>query len=64
MNEFTLICAASWIFLKDFAFYIEDIEYFIELIMVGLLFLTLLLSAIRIIFGLKEKLCRKEIKNE
>ena len=26
MNEFTLICAALWIFMKDFAFYTKNIE--------------------------------------
>ena len=64
MNEFTLICAASWIFMKDFAFYSEDVEYVIELAMVGLLFLTLLLSTIRFVFGFKEKFCQKEVKNK
>ena len=63
-NEFIVICTASWIFMKGFSFYNEDIEYIIEMTMIALLFLTVLLSAIRIVFGFREHFCPKEAKLE
>lgn len=63
MNELTLIFAASWIFMRDLPFYTEDIKNYFYMAMIGLLFLTVLLSIIRTLNGLKDKLCRKEVKN-
>lgn len=60
MNEFIIICTASWIFMKGLSFYTEDIEYMIEMAMIALLLVVIILSSIRIMFGFKERICRKE----